>query len=117
MTMTQMETVREYLHCLGARDGSGAAALFSETGVMDDANGRHHVGRQAVQGLLDASPNDMRVNAPLHHIEEGKRVVVYGILNGAMFGPAGAKMRWVFHFENGRIAHLGNSFVNVFPGA
>jgi hypothetical protein len=115
--MKQLAIVREYLRCLAVRNGSGASALFSETCAMDDANGRHHVGRQGVKGVLDSAISDMVVNAPLHHIEEGKRVVVYGTLNGAMFGPEGAKMRWVFHFENGQIAHLGNSFVNVFPDA
>jgi len=112
--MTQMEVVRQYLSCLAVRNGKGAAALFSEKGVMDDANGRHHVGRAGIQGLLDTALSDMVVNAPIHHIEEGNRVVVYGTLNGAMFTSEGAKMRWVFHFENGQIIHLGNSFVTVF---
>ena len=114
--MKQVETVREYLRCLAQHDGDGAAAVFTPTGVMDDGDGHHRAGRAAVKALIDSVPADITVDAPRHLIEEGNRVVAYGILGGARFGKDIVKLRWVFHFENGLIAHLTNSFVTVWDG-
>jgi hypothetical protein len=116
--VNRVEVVREYLKCLASCDGDGAAALFAETGVMDDGDGVHRVGRAAVKKLIDSIPSSIKVNAPQHLIDEGARVVAYGELWAPRFADKTIKLRWVFHFDGDKITHLGNSYVTVFgkPG-
>lgn len=115
--MNKLDIVKKYLHCLANADAEGAAALFTENGAMDDADGHHRLGHAGVKAVIGTVLKGMYVDAPRHWIEEGNRLIAYGILGGGgRFGNNPVKIRWVFHFEGDKIAHLTNSFVTVWDG-
>ncbi len=109
--MERLDLARRYFELVVAGDGEGVAALFTQDGVIDDFAGRHHSGRAEIKAFIDAiEPGSLRMEAPLHWIEEGERLNVYG----RVLRPGETEMddvRWVFHFKGPLVSHLCNSKV------
>jgi hypothetical protein len=114
LEMEREQTARAYLERVQASDGTGAAALFAEDGVIDDAAGGHHVGTASITEFISSLNSALEVLEPLQSLEQGERLAMYGhVRTIRMTEPT--LMRWIFHFSSDRIAHLGNSYIRGLP--
>lgn len=104
--------IEQYFQALQARDGSLAASLFAEDGVIDDFRGRHHAGREAIAAFIGQVPT-LELEFPCAPVTHARRVAVYG--NILYPGQAPVLVRWVFTAENGLIGHLCNSRIELIP--
>ena len=109
--MDRVEVARRYFELVVAGQGDAVAALFTKDGCIDDYAGGHHPGRSGIKSFIDIiEPGSLRMEAPLHWIEEGERLNVYG----RVLRPGETEMddvRWVFHFKGPLVSHLCNSKV------
>lgn len=110
--MDQRELVGAYFDCLQRGDGPGAAALFCPDGVLDDGNGGHHDGPDQIIAFIGSLAAGVTVEQ-VRVIERPARVTVFGRVGSAELSMS--TFRWIFHLRDGRIAHLGNSFVASLP--
>lgn len=106
--MTQRDVVDRYFDCLQRGDGPGAAALFTSDGVLDDGNGDHHDGDDAIVAFISGLVRGVVVEQQ-RVIERPGRVTVFGRVGSPEL--AMSNFRWVFHLDGHGITHLGNSFV------
>ena len=110
--MSQLDIARDYLSRMQAHDGSGAAALFSAQGVLDDGNGAHHSGRAAITAFIDSLTSNVVVTESSAVVTPG-RVTIFGYVGSELLERS--MFRWVFHFDGIEITHLGNSFLRSMP--
>lgn len=109
--MKRIDVARRYFERVVAGDGAAVAALFTESGAIDDYAGGHHPRHPGIQRFIDAiTPGMLTMNAPLHWFEEEDRLNVYGrVLRPGE--PEFDDVRWVFHFKGALVSHLSNSKV------
>lgn len=109
--MRRIEVARQYFERVVAADAAGVASLFTENGSLDDYAGGHHPGRAGIEAFIgNIEPGSLRMDAPLHWLEEADRLNVYG----RVLRPGEKELddvRWVFHFKGALISHLCNSKV------
>ncbi len=106
--MTQGEVVNRYFDCLQRGDGTGAAELFTGDGVLDDGNGDHHDGHDAIVEFISGLVRGVTVEQT-RTIDRPGRVTVFGRVGSPELTMS--NFRWVFHLDGDRITHLGNSFI------
>jgi len=109
--MRRIEVARQYFQRVVAADGPAVASLFSEDASIDDYAGGHHQGQAGIEAFIgNIEAGSLRMDAPLHWLEEADRLNVYG----RVLRPGQDELddvRWVFHFKGDRISHLCNSKV------
>jgi hypothetical protein len=110
--MLSHSTIERYFEALRTHDGPAAAALFAETGAIDDFRGRHHSGTAAIASFIGQVP-PMDLTFLSRFIEEDPRVTVYGRITYSE--TSNVLVRWVFTAEGDRIGHLCNSRVELVP--
>ncbi len=113
--MEKIEIARRYLAAVAAADPKAVSALFLEDGVLDDFVGGHHAGREGIEAFVRTwSVGEVGFSEPVRWLDEGNRLTVYGHVQRPG-EPESDHVRWVFHFRECRIAHLGNSKILDFP--
>jgi ketosteroid isomerase-like protein len=114
--MDRIDIARRYLAAVAAADADAVCTLFDEDGVIDDFVGGHHVGHAGLRTFLGTwSAGEVGFSEPVEWIEEGDRLVVFGTVQRPGV-PERDRVRWIFHLNGDRIAHLGNSKIESFPG-
>lgn len=110
--MSYTQTVEKYLEALQNRDGAMARTLFTERGAIDDYRGRHHAGRDEIARFIN-QVSRRQLDLLSDVIVEQPRATIYGRITY----PSGdvAIVRWIFHFEEEMIDHLGNTRIEQVP--
>ena len=113
--MEKIEIARCYLAAVAAADPKAVSALFAEDGVLDDFVGGHHAGREGIEAFVGTwRAGEVEFSPPVRWLDEGDRLTVYGHVQRP--GESDSDhVRWVFHFREQQIAHLGNSKILDFP--
>lgn len=113
--MEKIEIARRYLAAVTAADPAAVSALFLEDGVLDDFVGGHHQGREEIEAFVRTwSAGQVGFSPPVRWFDEENRLTVYGYVQRPG-EPDSDHVRWVFHFREFLIAHLGNSRILDFP--
>ena len=110
--MLSKSTIERYFDALRTHNGTAAAALFAESGVIDDFRGRHHAGQAAIEKFIGQVPA-MDLTFVSAVIEEPPRITVYGRITYSDTDTV--LIRWVFTADGDRIAHLCNSRIELVP--
>ena len=110
----KLEIARRYLEGLRSADSALVSSLFREDGVIDDYTGGHHLGRPGIEAFVRGlQPGQVYISEPEVWLEEGDRLTLWGRI-GLVDEESREDVRWIFHFDGDRIAHLGNSRVDFF---
>jgi hypothetical protein len=110
--MDLLVLARRYLMAMQAHQGVAVAAMFTADGVLDDGNGGHHQGPEAITAFIDS----LRANVVVEEVAVRQapcRVTVFGRVGSDELERS--LFRWVFHFEGELIGHLGNSYLRELP--
>ena len=110
--MDLLALARRYLTAMPGQQGVAVAAMFTADGVLDDGNGGHHRGPDAIAAFIDSLAASVAVEEVAVR-QAPCRVTVFGRVGSDDL--AQSLFRWVFHFDGELIAHLGNSYLRELP--
>ena len=113
--MKQLEIAERYFDTLRSADPRIVSSLFREDGVLDDYLGGHHRGWKGIEAFVGRlEPGQIHVSEPVHWLEDGERLTVFARI-GLASSEEHEDARWIFHFEEQKIAHVGVTRVDSFP--
>ncbi len=107
--MAAIDLAREYISRVNGRDGEGVARLFAEDGVIVDAMGREHAGREEIARFVSAAPPNTIAHIADRHMGTSQ-VVFRGTVETGHLPPA--EVEWVFEVDNGFIKRLSIRLLN-----